>query len=137
GGAAARREAGDPPPGPPGDRGQRRVDPRQDVVDEGVLPPAGPFAVVVRRLAGGRDHTDERPDDPGGDRSIRELPELRAVRVLRRGSRHAVEQVDNRVALRAVEAWREGDVAGAHGAGKRPLEQPAAARLERRLRESG
>ena len=127
---AARRETGEHTACRCRDRREVCVDPRDNVHDGG-LPLARPFAVVGGLCARCRDHRDERPQRSRCDLCVRERSELRSVRVLRRRSRHSVQQVDDRVVRCRVEAWRKIDVAGAHRSGKVALQELSATWLGR------
>jgi hypothetical protein len=109
---ASRRQPRDHPAAPGRHGGEVRIDPRHDLVDQWRSDPAGPFAVVARVRPGRRHDGDERLDRALFDLGVGPVCEVGAREVLGRGARHAVQQVDDRVALGTVEARRQVDEAG-------------------------
>jgi len=82
-----------------GDRRQVRVHPRDDVLDDVVLPHARPFAAVrMRDRPRHRHDRDERPHLPGRDQAVGDVGDVERVPVLGRRAAHAVQEIDDRVA---------------------------------------
>ena len=91
-----------------------RVDPGHDVLDDVVLPDAGPFAGVGvhRRPRDGHDG-DERLRLARADQPVGDVGEVEAAPDGGGASGHAVKEIDHGVAPRRVVAGRQIDGAGA------------------------
>ncbi len=133
----ARRETGDHTPRGVGLRRQPRVDPRNDLIDERVLPLPRPLPVIVGGRTGRRHDRDERAQAPGGDLGVRKDRQLRRGDVLLGRAAQPVQEIHDRIVRHLVETGRQVDVAGPLRPGKRALEHLAAGRAPHHRRESG